>query len=897
MTLSITSNLNYDEALAFNSTDVNGDTDSNVASLSAALQAQIDALSLTYFSSPTGFPQYAEMTNFVSSTNPVTNYTLASDSAGDGFSTTTGVATSLYVGSDQISLYATSDPNVVVGRVGGATGDVVLTIALNETTDGTGHVSGTDLGVTVYAPLVHADGTKVDDADTLNLSGLIYLYDTYSTITISEFNDFSKVPSGNDAFALIGPSSGSTGADLLVTGFAGTTEGTVNVSTTGLGANSQTVDNGASLRVDIVSANATDFAMADTSPEVHNPANISFENYVQSISAGFELTQNNPTGKLASLTVSAYEVGTVHTGTDYVSHVFDGSLVTIDPSMVVIKDNAGHDITSTFGGTITQSSDGKSVLITGLAALDHVSFTATSEFDRFTITNTQTSPSDKTTFDVGDITVSTVTGGVGHESTDIGDNLVFEDGGPSVSATAATVPTVTVDESTLGVAGSNHGDFSGLFSVNYGPDGAASSGSLDYTLGIKSSGVDSGLKDTATGHEIFLYMDGSNVVGRVGSSTTTADPTGTIDFTISAASDGTVTFQQDHAVIHSDPTATDEPATLASSDLVTLTATAHDGDGDSASSPAANIGTAFTILDDEPASLGTGTNLFVGNSLTDLASPAFPHTASGSFTTFDAGNDGVGSYTFVGPADSSGDYQWSYNDTSHTSITETYKGAQLFSLSLDSSTGGYSMTMLGTLPDTQLFLDANKIHAAGPTSHTLDVGTTTGTDDVLITSQPGPINASNGNVGVTNGNLDSGESLEFQLYTDISHTTLIPFFGIDIGTKSAQSATYNVTGQIDAADGGGTYTQNNIPVGKNGTIHVDTGNILLDSITVTDASGNAIKIGISTIALLLPPADAGFHFTAQLADGDGDTVSSSFNTFIDGNNDGVVDTAHVLFPA
>ena len=35
----------------------------------------------------------------------------------------------------------------------------------------------------------------------------------------------------------------------------------------------------------------------------------------------------------------------------------------------------------------------------------------------------------------------------------------------------------------------------------------------------------------------------------------------------------------------------------------------------------------------------------------------------------------------------------------------------------------------------------------------------------------------------------------------------------------------------------------------------------------------------------------------QLADVDGDTVSSPFNVFIDGNNDGVVDTSHVVFPA
>lgn len=352
--LSITSDLEYDEGIGVQSDD------SDVGSLSSALQDAIDALVTLNFlpSPPGGFPQYAEVSDFFSSGTPVTDIKLASDANGTAFSPSTGVATDLYYGSYQISLYATDDENVVVGRVGGASGSIVLVIALNDDLSGT-----PSLGVAVYAPLVHGDGSAVDDLDTLNLAGKIYLYDTFSTVSVVPFNDFSHVPSGQDAFALIGPSDPSkAGTDLLVTGFAGSTEGTVNVSTQGLGANAQTVDNGASLRIDIVNANAADFAKADTSPEVHDAANISFQHHLDAIAGGFDLTQNNPTNKLASLTITAWQVTGDHTGTAFVSNVFsDATKVLINSTMVTVTDSSGHAIS---GVAMTQSADGKSVLLT-----------------------------------------------------------------------------------------------------------------------------------------------------------------------------------------------------------------------------------------------------------------------------------------------------------------------------------------------------------------------------------------------------------------------------------------------------------------------------------------------------------------------------------------------------
>jgi len=932
MTLTFTPII-YDEAgLPDADTDTAPNLDRNVTSLSTALTNLISAntVSAQYYTGPNSVTQYAELTNFITDPNAgPTNYVLASDTSGDGFSTSgAGVATGLYVGANEIFLYGTSDPNVVVGRIGsGATGNssgnIAMIVALSETKDGSGHVTATDLGIEMFAPLTTNDGAHVDDADTASmLNGALFVYETHSTISIVPFNNFNGVPSGQDAYALIGPSDNSSGVDLLTTGFAGTTAGTVNVSTTGLGANSQAVDNGSSLRIDIVNANATDFAnQMGSPPGAHSDVNLSYQNHVQAIEASFELTQNNPTGKAASLTVSAYEDSNNLQGHNFTTDALlsEGTLVHISTSNVIIRDNIGNDITSTFksgGGTITQSGDGNSVLITGLTATEHVDFTASSQFDRFIITNTQTGPNDKVTFDVGDIRVSTITGGSGHDSGDLGPSLTFEDGGPSFGANGSTIPTVQVDETTLGAAGKTTVDFKSLFDPHYGPDGAAASSSLTYALGIGSTtGVDSGLKDTASGHEIYLFTQNSDVVGRVGSASA-ADSSGQIDFRISVGSDGKVTFEQDYAVTHAGPTVANEAVGMsaataaATAALVTLTATATDGDGDQASSQALGIGGAFSILDDEPHSLGTGSDVTVGNNLSaNPASPALPDTNSGSFTTFNAGNDGVGSFTITG-SDTSGNYTWAYGSggTDQSTIIESYKGGQLFSLHLDSTTGGYAMTMLGTLPFSQLNLDTNNIQAGGPTG-SIKVGTINdGGDAVLIsgltnttfnsglgtlTGTTGAVNASNGNVGVNNGNLDSGEVLEFQLLSPGG--TPIGFYGLDMGTKTASSSSYEIYGLFDS-DGKVHDLGPSGTLAKGGVIHY-AGSELLDAIYVKETSGNAVKIGLAGVHLLLPPVDAGFHFSAQLADGDGDTVSSSFNVFIDGNNDGVVDTAHVLFPA
>ncbi|CAN7385409.1 DUF5801 repeats-in-toxin domain-containing protein [Mesorhizobium sp. LjNodule214] len=168
----------------------------------------------------------------------------------------------------------------------------------------------------------------------------------------------------------------------------------------------------------------------------------------------------------------------------------------------------------------------------------------------------------------------------------IGDAFTFEDDGPSIVADG-TKPTLTVDESDFGTDAS--ASFAGTFTSDPGADGAASSGTITYALSAVAG--PSGLIDSVTGEVVNLVVNGSVVEGRNASNL--------LMFTISVAADGTVTLDQARAVTHSPDSGPDEQITLASDDLVTLTATITDGDGDQASD-SADIGKSLVFKDDAP---------------------------------------------------------------------------------------------------------------------------------------------------------------------------------------------------------------------------------------------------------------------------------------------------------
>ncbi|MEN0107905.1 MAG: DUF5801 repeats-in-toxin domain-containing protein, partial [Pseudomonas sp.] len=166
----------------------------------------------------------------------------------------------------------------------------------------------------------------------------------------------------------------------------------------------------------------------------------------------------------------------------------------------------------------------------------------------------------------------------------------IEDDVPSVALSNSATPALVVDESNL--TANTSVSFAGNFSSSYGADGAGTTG---YSLKVSADGANSGLKDTASGSNILLYQDGNNIVGKVGGSG------GAIAFNVTVnTSTGVVTLDQVRAVLHSPDSGPNQPANLASADLVQLVATVKDYDGDSASTTL-NLGKSITFLDDAPS--------------------------------------------------------------------------------------------------------------------------------------------------------------------------------------------------------------------------------------------------------------------------------------------------------
>jgi hypothetical protein len=897
MTLSVNDTILDEE---FRPTQTGTDDDNDIAALSAGVQAAIDAVSdaTDFYSSPTGFPQFAENTDFYSS-GAVTDLFLAYNGSGDPWPAA-GVATGLLVGTDEVYLVASGDDNVVFGRLGGATGEIVLVIAIEETKDTDGFVTAASLWMGMYAPLVQDGQDLVDSADQLDLTDLIYLGSDFDTTEEVPFENFAGVKSGQDAFAPVADTdpNSTTDVQLIVTGFAGSTVGTVNVSTQGLGTNAQHVDKGESLRVDFVTGQDTTHALE--AAFVHDAANIDYDNHVNAISASFEIEQQNPTNTSPTVSVFAFQdEDTDGAGTDsadYQGALFPtkaitdpGTAVQIDPEDVIILNALDQDITNTdFDGTIT--ADGMGVKITGLQAGWQVKFTTDNvAFDRFVVTNTSTikGPS---TFDIGEIHVTVIEGGSDTEFAELGSHLIYQDDGPVIELSGDAAPGLLVDESDF--TGDDSDDFSGLFDPpDYGADGE---GSLVYTLEINGGdGTDSTVVETASNHSVFLFLDAvtGDIVGREGTDSTDAE-TGDEVFRISVDSDGNVTLDQSTAIVHGDPDDPDETSNPIPAGLIKLTATVTDGEADGSndsSSTSADIGDAFAFKDDGPDIDGdSGENLLVTNGETPKDSD------SGDFD-LNAENDAQANVTIIAAPDSNG-FTFSFDDSDHDSITGSYNGNELYTLSVDDD-GGYLFTLTGELAPTEDHLDTTDIKAGGPDTNFIDVGTTL-TDDFCRLSgfdsngNPVPINESNANVGVKNGNLDNGESIKFELFApDGADAGNDPdqtyFLGLNIGTKSAKASDYTVT--VDFLDPSVTDITFSQHVGKNGTLVINpAGDDLIQSITVEKDTGPALKLGLGDIDILRPPGDFGLTFNLQLTDGDMDHDEASFLVQIDGDADGLI---------
>lgn len=165
-------------------------------------------------------------------------------------------------------------------------------------------------------------------------------------------------------------------------------------------------------------------------------------------------------------------------------------------------------------------------------------------------------------------------------------SLNVSDDIPTLEGTTPAAGSIEVDETALGTAAS--ADFSGLFTPDYNADGPGGVGS--FTLGI--TGSVTGLVDTASGEAVVATMVNGIIEGRTESG-------GELVFTVTVDPDGNIELTQNRAVVHADDTNPDD-ATGLPAELVTLTATVTDGDGDTANATV-NIGGAFSFRDDGPA--------------------------------------------------------------------------------------------------------------------------------------------------------------------------------------------------------------------------------------------------------------------------------------------------------
>ena len=252
-------------------------------------------------------------------------------------------------------------------------------------------------------------------------------------------------------------------------------------------------------------------------------------------------------------------------------------------------------------------------------------------------------------------------------TTDIGDAFKFEDDGPSIETSGMAAPTLTTDDTEIGMPATDTQNFAGLFTAaDFGADGfkdaddndIADDDALSYALSVNIVADDSGLVDTLTGDRILLRVNGSGEVEGYLENDDTV-----LAFVISVDAVGMVTQTQLRSIVHDDPTDPDETGadaeTLAANIQVKLTATVIDGDLDS-DSATADIGLAFQFEDDGPVIdiTGGGGSVIPGlGNVGDLFVEFMSGSSDSALLGEEGGNDGVKSIEitdYSGDGDDSG---------------------------------------------------------------------------------------------------------------------------------------------------------------------------------------------------------------------------------------------------
>jgi hypothetical protein len=319
----------------------------------------------------------------------------------------------------------------------------------------------------------------------------------------------------------------------------------------------------------------------------------------------------------------------------------------------------------------------------------------------------------------------------------------------------------------------------------------------------------SGLTDTATGEAVNLSLNGAVVEGRTAT-------TNLLVFTVSVAANGDVTLDQLRAVVHPDATNPDDSTSLSSDNLVTLTATVTDKDGDSAQATL-NIGQNLVFKDDGPKLsfgnlIGTGSVLaqygfwdsaagadglgaagldisLVNNQFTLVRPDNTTTTGTGTLTELAPSPDANGTYQFAGTltgdfdnnaatADTTVDYTLSaFNDGSYAlDLVQGFKSTIVLSSADGSlSAGGPDPVRTLLIPETDdptipsaseevVFFSAKATASTTDILSGIGLGAPDPTEATLQTNplpsfiDPAAMNVSTAGIGVAN-NLFQGDNL------------------------------------------------------------------------------------------------------------------------------------------
>ncbi|WP_064681414.1 DUF5801 repeats-in-toxin domain-containing protein [Rhizobium bangladeshense] len=800
-------------------------------------------------------PEVAYQSNFVvasaSAGETITSVVLTQSASGTPYSTTVGVNSGIRtIDGNYVWLFQSANANVVIGVIGTSdvsaepaeSGPLAFSLGLVSTS-----ATNADLYTVQYVPLLHPNADNPDDR--IDLTNKVFASVT-GTTDIS-FTGDNAHPGSNQFNLLSSPDDASK--QLLVTGLVRSSQldpnsalvnSECNVSEQGFGVDNQSINPDTDGQNQPLGREVlqVDFVTGGT-PSAGDGADIAYGSHLDNIlQAGFiinQLTPSTPTERV-DIKISAFDVQ----GNEQGSNFFDGSptnpvditSLTLTGASALAKITAdGTYATASGNVTVTGlSGTGNVVTITGLDNITTVDFTTSSQMDRLHVEAIDATEG----LDITEVHFAQQTPNA--HSEEVGSFINFDDDGPTITATG-TPPQLTVDESDL--ATNATGNFAAVFTSTPGVDGAT----ITYALGISQVTNVSGLTDTATNQAVLLFLEGGSVVGRAGAG-------GPVVFTVSVSATGVVTLDQQRAVVHANTTNPDDSRTLAAADLVTLTATITDGDGDHA--PAThNIGQNLNFEDDGPTIAATGTPPQVTVDETVLTT-----NATGDFSTSFTSNAGADGGA-VGGAIS---YALGINVNNNVSgLTDTETGASVLLFKEGSNVvgragvGGPVVFTVSVSAAGVVTLDQARaiIHTDTTTpddSRTLaaaDLVTLTAT----ITDRDGDQAEATGNIGQNLNFKDDGPTITVPFDGDpvaagIQHETLANLlnasasgaFGYNIGADSHPAAFYATGSDFVDQDGGTAGVQ----IGLTGTIigggggNLVTSNVTLASESLTSATFN-----------------------------------------------------------